>query len=389
MSLNRRLGHNGDIDPCPFGSGFGEVPPYFAGRGTQQRAAVKCLDAMQAGGRCEPCLVFWGPRGNGKTAMLEWTAREARSRGVQVLKYAAVELETNEQLMNGVAGRPRWTERVAEIFLNGMRRRSRPQVEDALYDVLLRRLRKAPLALLIDEAHTLEPSIGRLILNAVQKLADSDGAILLVLAGTPVLADRLAEMDATSWERSQILPFNLLSKQDASDAIRVPFESAGRTISADALAGVVSASNGYPYFLQIWGTLLWGDVGQSATPVTGRDVRNVQPDFDRRSDQLFDLRLRELHRLDLFEAAVAVARAYGNAQDLHEAEIATSLGPIIAGDSTSQDSDSVAATIRRLERIGFIWQPGCAGPDCYSRGIPSLMDYVLKAASPATSATSV
>lgn len=99
--------------------------------------------------------------------------------------------------------------------------------------------------------------------------------------------------------------------------------------------------------------------------------------------------LRELHRLDLFEGAVAVARAYGRAHDLHEVEIAAALEPIIAGDSKSRDSKSVAATIRRLERIGFIWQPGCAGPDCYSRGIPSLMDYVLKAASPATSATSV
>ena len=389
MGLSRFMRPSGDGGSCPFATGFGQMPPYFGGRSAQQRAAVKSLDAMRAGERFDQCLVLWGPRGNGKTAMLEWTAREALERGVQVLKYAAAELETKEQVMNSVAGRPPWTERVAEVSWRGLRLKPRPQVENALYDVLLRRLRKAPLALLIDEAHTLEPSIGRLILNAVQKLADSDGAILLVLAGTPVLADRLAEMDATSWERSQILPFNLLSEQDARDAIRIPFESAGRIITAEALAGVVSASDGYPYFLQSWGTLLWGDVGQSATPVTESDARKVQPDFDSRRDQLFNLRLRELQRLDLFEAAVAVAEAYGRAQDLHEAEIAAALEPIIAGDSKSRDSKSVTATIRRLERIGFIWQPGCAGPDCYSRGIPSLMDYVLKAASPATSATSV
>ena len=387
MGLNRRLGHNGDGGRCPFATGFGQMPPYFAGRGTQQRAAVRCLDAMQEGGRCKPCLVFWGPRGNGKTSMLEWTAREARKRGVQVLKYAAVELETKEELMNSVAGRLRWTERVVEFSRSVFRRKPRAQVENAIDDILAHRLRRAPLALLVDEAHTLEPSVGRLILNAVQKLASSDAAILLILAGTPILVDRLDEMEETFWGRSEVLPFNLLSKQDASDAIRIPFESAGRTISADALAGVVTASNGYPYFLQSWGSLLWSDVGQSATPVTESDVRRVQSDFDRKRDQLFDLRLRELQRLDLFEAAVAVAEAYGRAQDLHEAEIAAVLEPIIASESTSRDSDSVAATIRRLEHIGFIWKPGCAGPDCYSRGIPSLMDYVLKAASPATSTT--
>lgn len=389
MGLNHLMRPSGDGDLCPFATGFGEMPPYFAGRGTQQGAALKSLDAMRAGGRFRRCLVLWGPRGNGKTAMLEWTAREARERGVQVLKYAAVELETREQVMNMVAGRPRWTERVAEVSWGGLRLKPRPQVEDALYDVLLRRLRKAPLALLIDEAHTLEPSVGRLILNTVQKLASSDAAILLILAGTPILADRLAEMEATFWERSQVLPFNLLSKQDASDAIRIPFESAGRTISADALAGVVTASSGYPYFLQIWGALLWSDVGQPAAHVAESDVRRVQPDFNRERDRFYQLRLRELKRLDLFKAAVAVARAYGRAQDLDEAEIVAALEPIIASESTSRDTNSVAAIISRLESVGFIWQPGCAGPDCYSRGIPSLMDYVLKAASPATSATSL
>ena len=388
MGLNRLLRHSGGGGLCPFASGFGEMPPYFAGRGTQQRAAVKCLDAMRAGGRFERCLVLWGPRGNGKTAMLEWTAREARERGVQVLKYAAAALETQEQLMNRVAGRPRWTERVAEISWSGLRWKPRARVEDALEDILVRRLRKAPLALLIDEAHTLEPSVGRLILNAVQMLASSDGAILLVLAGTPILTDRLAEMQSTFWERSKVLPFNLLSNQDASDAIRIPFESAGRTISAEALAGVVSASNGYPYFLQSWGTLLWSDVGQSAVHVTESDVQRVQSDFDRKRDQFYQLRLRELRRLDLLKAAVAVARAYGSAQDLHASEIAAALEPTIATESTSRDADSVAETISRLESVGFIWQPGCARPDCYSRGIPSLMDYVLKAASSATSARS-
>lgn len=290
--------------------------------------------------------------------------------------------------MNRIAGRPRGTERVAEISWSGLRWKPRVQVEDALEDILVRRLRKAPLALLIDEAHTLEPSVGRLILNAVQMLASSDGAILLVLAGTPILTDRLAEMQSTFWERSKVLPFNLLSNQDASDAIRIPFESAGRTISADALAGVVSASNGYPYFLQSWGTLLWSDVGQSAARVTESDVRRVQSDFDRERDQFYQLRLRELRRLDLLKAAVAVASAYGSAQDLHEAEIAAALEPIVASKGTSRAFDSVAETIRRLESVGFIWQPGCARPDCYSRGIPSLIDYVLKAAISSSSARS-
>ena len=325
-------------------------------------------------------MILWGPRGNGKTAMLVWTVRQARARGIQVLRFAASELATKEELIHRVAGRPRWNERIGEVSWGGIHWKPRTRAEEALDRILVRRLRKAPLVLLIDEAHTLSHTVGQLILNAVQKLASEDAPVLLVLAGTPVLTDRLAEMQETFWEWSEVLPFSLLSAQDASDAIRIPFESAERTISAEALAEVVSASNGYPYFLQIWGRLLWRDVGADATYVTEDDVNKVRFEFDQKCDQFFSLRLRELDRLHILEAAVAVAAAYKGAQELCKSEIASSLESIAEGEGGHRASASIAAIINQLESVGFIWQPGCARPGCYSRGIPSLMDYVLRAA---------
>ena len=380
MGLNRQTGLSGDSGACPFASGFGQIPPYFAGRGIQQRAASKCLAAMRSGGRFENCLIFWAPPGNGKSAMLAWTAAEGRARGIQVQEYVASELATREQLIEKVAGRTRWTERVGEISLGSFRWKLSPRTEDALDHILMRRIRKAPLALLIDEVQTLEPPVGRMILNAVQKLASRDAAILLVLAGTPDLADRLAETEATFWERSEILPFDLLSEQDASDAVRVPFESAGRVISAEAVAGVVSASNGYPFFLQIWGRLLWCESGASATRVTKEDVNGVRSDFLQKRDAFYRLSLREIERFGLWESAVAVAGAYDGRHDLHWPELAASLEPIVANQGTRRDAASVGAIIRQLESVGFIWQPRCARPDCYSRGIPGLMGYVLREA---------
>ena len=380
MGVVRFLGSREDSGDCPFASAFGQIPPYFAGRAIQQRAMSKCLAAMRSGDRFEHCLILWGPPGNGKTAMLAWTAAEGLARGIQVQEYVASELATREQLIEKVAGRPRWTERVGEISLGSFRSKLSPRTEDALDHILMRRIRKAPLALLIDEAQTLEPSVGRMILNAVQKLASRDAAILLVLAGTPDLADRLAETEATFWERSQILPFDLLSEQDASDAVRMPLESAGRAVSDEALAGVVSASDGYPYFLQIWGRLLWNDSSASATRVAMEDVSSVQSDFRQKRDKFYGLRVRELERLDLWESAVAVAGAYGGRHDLPWSELASSLEPMVANQGTRRDATLVAAIIRGLESVGFIWRPGCARPDCYSRGIPGLMDYVLRAA---------
>ena len=376
----RFLGLGGDTGECPFASGLGQVPPHFAGRGTQQRAVSNCLAAMRSGGRFEPCLILWGPCGNGKSAMLAWTAAEARARGIQVQQHVASELATKEQLIEKVTGRPRRTERAGEFSLGRFRWKPRTRAEDSLYEILMRRLRKAPLALLIDEAHTLEPSVGRLILNTVQGLASGDAAIVLVLAGTPILADRLAAMEATFWERSEILPVDLLSERDASDAIRIPFESAGRNIDAEALAGVASESNGYPYFLQIWGRLLWNDFSISASRVTKKHVNSVLSDFHRERDRLYNLKYRELDKLGLLEAAVAVAGAYGGRHDLSYAEIAASLGSIAGCEGLRRESTLITSIIAQLEGVGFIWQPGGGRPDCYVRGIPSLMDYVLRAA---------
>lgn len=333
---------------------------------------------MRSGGRFASCLIFWGPCGIGKTALLAWTAAEARARGIQVQEYVASELATKEQLIERVAGRPRRTERVGESSWGRIRRKPSRRVGDALSHILMRRLRKAPMALLIDEAHTLELSVGRLILNTVQTLASGDAAIVLVLAGTPILADRLAAMEATFWERSEILPVDLLSERDASDAIRIPFESAGRNIDTEALAVVVSESNGYPYFLQIWGRLLWSDFGGSANRVTKKDVNCVLSAFHRERDRLYNLKYRELDRLGLLEAAVVVAGAYGGRHDLSSSEIAASLEPILGREGSRRESILITSIITQLEGTGFIWQPGGGRPDCYSRGVPSLMDYVLR-----------
>lgn len=380
MGLIRQRAPSCDGGRCPFAPDFGQVPPYFAGHARERRATSKCLDAMQAGGRSGHCLILWGPPGYGKTAMLAWAAAEARARGIRVQQYVAPEIATKEQLIARVARRPRWTERVGEISRGRFRWNTSTRADDALDEILMCRLRKAPLALLIDEAHTLEPSVGRLILNTIQELASGDAAILLVLAGTPILADRLAETEATFWERSEIMPFDVLSEQDASDAVRIPFESAGRAIDAAALAGVVSASNGYPYFLQIWGRLLWGDVDTPTTRVTMGDVNSVRSTFHQERDQFYSLRVGELDRIGLVEAAVAVAEAYGGRQDLSTSEIAASLRPIAGSEGSRGESGLTTSIIRQLEAVGFIWEPGWGRPGCYSRGIPSLMDYVLRAA---------
>lgn len=378
----RRDGDQGDADrnggSCPFVPGFGKVPPHLAGREMHQRVGLACLDSMRKGKPFNESLVMWGPRGNGKTAMLAWVESEARARGIQVAAHSAAEIETPEKLIARVSEPATWTDWIGERSWKGFQWRARDHEADSFHRILARRLRKGPLALLIDEAHTHDPSVGRTILSAIQRFAASDAQLLTVLAGTPDLPDRLGEMQVTFWERSQILPFDRLDEQSASDAIRIPFESAGRTITGDALAQVVSASHGYPFFLQLWGKLLWESEGAAAENVTASDVGRVRAEFESLRSQFYGLRFRELRRLNLLLAAAAVAEAYGEAQELPGSELERALEAKLIKQSSSQGENPVPATIGRLEALGYIWDPGGERAGSYVRGIPSLMDFVLQ-----------
>ena len=254
--------------------------------------------------------MLWGPRGTGKTAMLVWLAAEARQRNIEVVSLASADIKTNEELVARISGRSGWSERLASVSWRGPQRKARDRTPDFLDHVLLRRVRKAPLALLIDEAHTLDPLVGRTILSTVQRLAGMNAPLLTVLAGTPGLPDQLRKMQATFWERSQILAFDRLGDRDASDAVRIPFEAVGRSITPEALEQAVSESQGYPFFLQVWGEALWDRGDRSSGEVTGSDVEPARAEFEARRDEFYGHRYDELDALGLLPAATAAAAAF-------------------------------------------------------------------------------
>ena len=58
----------------------------------------------------------------------------------------------------------------------------------AFTDLLEARCARRPLAVLLDEAHNLDPEVGQVLLNASQKVRDK-APFLLVMAGTPGLSE--------------------------------------------------------------------------------------------------------------------------------------------------------------------------------------------------------
>ena len=344
----------------PFRPGAGGLPPYLAGRATEQaffRDSVLDL----ADGLAPPAeVVLYGPRGNGKTALLVWLEREiAATAGVEAVRLTPAEARTTTELAEQLLPDSFWAELApTEVSVAGLTRRPGRQRPPRATEALAVRARAKPVVVLLDEAHTLDLDVGRALLNASQQVG-RELPLLLVLAGTPNLRDHLSRMGASFWNRAERLPISRLGPEASAAAIRRPLEAEEIAISDAALAEIVRESHGYPFFLQWWGRLVWRRALDAGGGVTGAEVEAARPEFERRRGGYYLERYEEFEELGLLAAARAVADAFRERQTLSPEELAEA---------------APAAALQAFRRLGFIWR---VGPDPrWEPGIPSLMDYI-------------
>ena len=137
----------------PFRPGPWGLPPYLAGRESEQALVRAYLRDLQAG-RAPPCeLVLHGPRGNGKTALLVWLEHEAAFHpAVEVLRLTPAGIPTETKLVERLLP-VSWLQRLAprEIALYGIRWRPGDDRPPPLDEALATRARRAPLIMLLDE----------------------------------------------------------------------------------------------------------------------------------------------------------------------------------------------------------------------------------------------
>ena len=245
---------------------------------------------------------------------------------------------------------------------------------------LARLAKKGPTVLLIDEAHTLETTVGAQLLQAAQTLAGEGRPFLLVLAGTPDLPSHLRKMHATFWERSAIFPLHRLDDRASSEAIRIPLEQEGYDLAPEALDRMVDDCQGYPYFLQLWGRALWSQVRHSPQPIGMEEVNRVRPRFEETRNRFCLERYRELEQRGLVDLAVALARAYEGIDSLDGFEVDEVLKRALEADGQIATSSKSMQVREELHNLGYIWSPGGGRKDLYLSGIPSLMSFVVDAA---------
>ena len=360
----------------PFLPGIAGGPPYLAGRERQQAALKKQLDRLGRGTAPTQPSILFGPRGNGKTALLHWMRQQAQKRGINALELLTAEVRTEEEFVNRISPTSWWRSMIESISVRGAAVRLRELAAKPLSEALAKLVKRLPTILLVDEAHTLEPALGKHLLQATLALIAAGKPFHLVLAGTPNLRSHLSSMGATFWERSLVLPIRRLDPREASDAIRIPLESGKRSIAGDALERVVQESNGYPYFLQIWGELLWEAAGVTARTLGMDDVNSLHPKFVDTRDLFYLFRFQELEECGLLAPAIVLAEAFEGRESLEYSELTDALMHSLAAKSGTPDSANVSGIRNKLHDLGYIWAPGGASGTKYYSGIPSLMSFV-------------
>ena len=362
-----------------FAPGTGAVPPALAGREQEQAALSLCLSDLTGGGSPPHDMVLIGPRGNGKTVLLNWFEDACRKARVDVARIAPSRARTGQALGNallpatglgrllpvkwgiGGVGKAEWEA-------------SSPSMHDVV-DRLIARCRKKPVAALVDEAHTLDLDVGELLLNASQDVR-AQAPFLLVMAGTPGLLAHLGKTNASFWDRlgSGLLGIDRLSDAAVREALVEPLAGQGVGIDADALDMVVEHSQRYAYFVQLWGEALWNRrLATGETRLTAAHAREALPGVAARVAEYYQRRYRELEAGGLVPAAVAVAPVFQAGMDA----TATDRDLDAALAATGEDAAGRLAAREELNRLGYVWcPPGQLPPVLWGAGIPSLMQYV-------------
>lgn len=295
------------MDPIanPYSPGAGSPPPELAGR-DRLREQVRVAIARIRRGNSAKSVLMVGLRGVGKTVLLDRMRYDAAESGAATLRIEAPESRSLPALLAPQLRlallRLSRVEAAKNLAKRGLRALAgfakalkfkyndievgvdydpEPGLADngdleadltALLEEVGLAARSADtvVVLFIDELQYLDNDQFAALISALHRCAQRSLPLTVVGAGLPQL--RALAGNAKSYaERLFDFPMiEALNPLEAEQAIVKPAHDHGADFTPEAVAEIVSATRGYPYFLQEWGKHAWDVADQS--PITLSDV---------------------------------------------------------------------------------------------------------------------
>jgi len=282
----------------PFTPGYGIPPPYLAGRDEERRRIYEVVGAT-ASRRCvAKDVIIYGPRGTGKTALLRDISHriETEHKNATILLIPAIDLEASEdvgKLLIREVGRPLWEAMKPESFgLNWQGLEAKWNKGDlSLSSVrkgLSAKCERNPLIILVDEAHTLDSEVCRKLFNEAQTIRGIGGPMVVVLAGKPQLVGVGNRSDVSFIERGETISVGLLDGESSAQAISIPLRRERMEIEGEALKRLVDDAQGYPHYLQLWGSEIWKLAKlKQKNHIDSSDISVVMPNVRKERDAAY------------------------------------------------------------------------------------------------------
>lgn len=137
---------------------------------------------------------------------------------------------------------------------------------------------------LLDEMQNLSADALGAVCMAFHRISQRNLPVALVGNGLPQLPRLLREAKPYAERLFQYRDLGRLSEPAARSAILTPATRQGVEFEEEALASIVRESEGYPYFLQEYGRVLWREAERS--PISAEEFRSIHPlilaELDRR-----------------------------------------------------------------------------------------------------------
>jgi hypothetical protein len=316
----------------PYTPNAGARPPALVGRDDQLESFDILLERLRRG-HTEQSMLITGLRGVGKTVLLtrfeerarerDWTTVEAEI--TKATEFGARMAQLARRALFQLAPKARWKERAARaaavlksfqvtVASDGSLNAGLDveaaegfadsgELDEDLTDLLVAlgeaaREHESGVVFLIDEVHFLTTPELEALIAALHKTVQRQLPITLVGAGLPQLP-RLAGEAKSYAER--LFKFPEIGQLSAVDAARALVDPAGQldvTYEEPAVRGIVDYTEGYPYFLQEYGNVLWNFAEES--PITARDVDEARAAVEAKLDgSFFRVRAERMTELEL------------------------------------------------------------------------------------------
>lgn len=363
----------------PYTPNAGARPPVLVGRDDQLAVFDVLLTRLERG-YTEQSMIITGLRGVGKTVLLQEFLSAAEDRG-----WSAVDAEITKQAPFGrrmaelgrkallrIAPKARWSDRTAKAAavlksfsltvnpdgsigagLGDVPAEGRADSGDLIEDLSdlfvalgdAARSHGTGVVFLFDEIHFLTLYELEALITALHRTVQRSLPVTLLGAGLPQIPRLAGEAKSYAERLFKFPAIGNLPSAEARRALVAPAEELGVPFAPEAAEDVVSYTEGYPYFIQEYGKILWDEAAHA--PIDRLIVEEVRPLVEAKLDGSF-FRVRAERTTEL-ELQYLRAMAHLGPEPQRAADVARVM---------NRTSEQLGPVRARLIDKGLLYTPG-------------------------------